>query len=175
MAALHKREQIAWQLVLLANKHPEKTISELARMLAYPPLFIIAGLEYGEAELLFSRNREDDMIYPRKSALQAYDRTADSSALLGDEIDEVQNEIIYVLKVNNERYDDIETGKLAYWLQGVSTGAQEIALEGLKRDGLIDVYELPDPKDAKSVYEFITLPQNADNKWGKKQFSNNEE
>lgn len=162
---LPNTQELANQLSVLAELHPEMTVSELAAALAISPIFVVNALAVGVREKMFEHDQPEDMI--KITSPMEFGKSID---IFGPEIDRIAEEILVTIENLNVKEEDIEEGKLISWCRGIRPSAVEIALFALERTGYIAKYDLKDPKDEKSVYTFYTLPDNADNFWGLKQF-----
>lgn len=161
-------QEIARQLAVMVELHPEKTVSEIAAELALSPIFIINAIEEGQRMELIQRkgSLEDDKL----ELISPLDLENNGGFLFGEENSRVQREITQLLNNLAEKEMDIEAGQLEFWFRGVRPSAVEIALHVLKELDIIDSYWLADPKDPKSKYTFYSLMRNSKHRWGKKQF-----
>ena len=153
--------QILDQIVKAHKLHSDWTISRIASELGYSPLFIIEALHLGEAHGDFKRDEEKDMLVD----VQGLDRVS-SSAQLDHIYESVRNVVSYF----NEKEMDIEEGLMWQWLNGIRPLMIEFTIDDLVMTDKIVKYNLTDPEDLKNVYTFLTLPENKDKKWGRKQF-----
>ncbi len=165
---LPSTQEIARQLAVMVELHPDKTISEIAAELALSPIFIINAIAEGERMELIRRT--DDFKADKLELITALDLEQNGGYLFGAENDRVQQEIVQLLNDMEKDENDIEKGELEFWFRGVRPSALEIALHTLKHLDIIDSYELADPKDKKSKYTFYSLMRNSSNRWGRKQF-----
>lgn len=158
-------DQILKQLMRASQLHPDFTVSEIAEHLGFPPLFIINALALGEESDALQRILEDDKIIVAEHAGFDY----------GDDITRLREEIMQLIQAQNAKETDVETGLVARWLTGVRPLSVELALDAIVKDGQLASYDLADPKDKKSVYTFLTMPENLEHKWGVKQFKDQPE
>lgn len=158
--------EIAIQIAIMHELHPEDTISELAARLMYSPIFVINALDEGERMELFSRVKDEDKIISSSPV----DYSTMMGMELGTENTRIQNEIIRVIGAANSDKMDVEEGTLQLWLRGIRPSEVEIALHVLQQIGFISKYELKNPKDEETKYNFYTLRVNDGQKWGLKQF-----
>lgn len=156
-------EIIARQIALIKQLHPEWNIPQIGQYTYLPQLLIINGLYKGIEMELFEWIRGKDQI-----VLTSTDWYAGGS--LGMDIDYLAETILSLLQHNNAREDDIALDKLAHWATGINPMGQELAVFKLGILGQIKNYKIADKDDQKSVYEFITLPENIEKRWGLKQF-----
>lgn len=160
-------EQMARQMAAMVILHPDKTTSEIAQELMYPTLFMINAVREGERMELFKEIKEDDklmLISPPDMQPAAF----------GEEIELLQLMIHIFLKNIEQDEEDIELGQLRFWLRGVRESAIDIALLAMKNTGSVEEYDITDPRDPESTYQFLTLRQNLGKTWGMKQFKQTE-
>lgn len=156
-------EVVARQIALVKQLHPEWTISEIARYIYLPQVFIINGLYKGVDMELFTWDRKKDQI--ELTSTDWY-----GGCTLGTDIDALAEAFLTLVQYNNNREEDIALDKLASWCTGINPMGQELAVFKLGIQKKLTSYKLIDPKDKKSEYEFITLPENLEHQWGWKQF-----
>lgn len=161
MGVIPSAKQIRDQIVKANKLHPDWTISRIASELGYSPLFIIEALHLGEIEGDFKRDEEKDTLVD----VQWPERVS-SSELLDDLYESIHKVVGYF----NAKEMDIEEGLMWQWLNGVRPLMIEFTIDDLVMGDKIAKYDLTDPKDEKSVYTFLTLPENKDKQWGRKQF-----
>lgn len=154
-------KQILDQIVKAHKLHPDWTISRIASELGYSPLFIIEALHLGEEHGDFKRDEEKDMLVD----VQWLDRVSSS-----EQLDSIYESVHNVVSYFNAKEMDIEEGLMWQWLNGVRPLMIEFTIDDLVMGGKIVKYDLTDPKDEKSVYTFLTLPENKDKQYGRKQF-----
>jgi len=159
-------QELARQIAVLIQLHPDKEMSEIAGMMGYSPIFTINALEYGVSQGYYTKVPKTDKVVLNDDAdLDFVGRS------LGEEIYRVQNEIVRAVDTANAQETDISIDLLRYgWLQGLRESALELALWGIEADGRLNRYVLADPADKKSTYDFLTLPDNLGKEWGAKQF-----
>lgn len=165
---LPSSQEIARQLAVMVELHPEMTISEMAAELAFSPIFIINAIAEGKRMELIQRTDkfEDDKL----ELISPLDLEQQGGFLFGEENSRLQREITQLLNDLAEEEKDIEHNQLEFWVRGVRPSALEISLHVLKQLDIIDSYELADPSDKKSKYTFYTLMRNSSHRWGRKQF-----
>ena len=156
-------QEIARQLAALCIIYPEETTSQLAGRIGLPPAFVINAIHMGRQMELLEEDKAGDKI----TALVEPDL---GPGAFGEEMERLQMEIHILLHHLAEDEEDIEEGKLRYWLRGVNPSSVDIILYAMERYGLIEKYKLADSDDTESAYTFISLKAHAANKWGKKQF-----
>ena len=160
-------KEMAMQLAVMHDMYPDETISELARRLMFSPVFVINALDEGEKMGLFDRLKDEDKLV---TALPINYHTL-MGVEFGPENTRIQNEILRVIVAANEDQDDVEAGTLDVWLRGIRPADIEIALYTLEKMNFIHKYELANPKDKDTKYEFYTLAVNEGKKWGRFQFT----
>lgn len=158
------RRIIANQICKASLIHPDWSVSEIATQLGYSTVFIIDALNYAEDMKFISRNLKKDTLLV-KSAFKKL-----SSPDFGEDIFALRMAIFRTLNAENLKEQDIEEGLMWQWSNGVRPIFIEIAIDALIGFDAIVKYDLTDPKDDKSVYTFLTLPDHVEHQWGKKQF-----
>ena len=161
--------ELAMQMAVWHELHPDHTVSEMASHLGYSPIFIINAMHEGEGMELFTNDKENDALV----AVIPVNYESSMGLDFGADITRIQNEILRAVAYENARENDIEIGRLIAWHIGVKPSAFEIAVHILKRIGFIVQYQLTDNTDEESTYEFLTLALNSGKDWGAKQFKNN--
>ena len=160
------QQELARQIAVMVELYPGKTTSEIAGELGYSPLFIINAINEAERMELLKNDRENDKL----SLVAPVDYEENGGEVFGSENLRLQDEIIRAVSDANAQEQDIELETMKYWCAGIRPSAFEIALHVLKQLGFIVTYKLADPYDPKSVYEFLTLANHKDERWGSKQF-----
>lgn len=156
-------EVVARQIALVKQLHPTWNISQIAHYIFLPQLIIINALYKGVEMELFEWIREKDQI-----VLTSTDWYAGGT--LGNDIDYLADTILSLVAYNNVREQDLSLDQMAHWSTGINPMGQELAVFKLVNTGRIKSYKIADRFDQDSVYEFITLAENADKWWGNKQF-----
>lgn len=165
MSMIPSAKQLAAQLVALVEKHPDKSTSEIAAMVGYSPLFIINAISEGEKRKWLVNDMENDKLSLGEESIDWGE-----ADLFGTENTRIQDEILRLIADKNSKEDDVEVGQLQFWGRGILPAALEIAIESVKKTDLVSSYEVVDPYDDKSTYEFLTLKNHMGEMWGLKQF-----
>jgi len=158
-------QEIARQITMLVEISPLSTTSEIAQMLAYPPLFTINGIAAAVQAGYITQDRKKDML---TLSMNKLDYT--QGAIFGETDARVREEIMQAVERANSKQDDQSVDQLKLWALGVPSSAIDMALHALAKMGAVVRYTLEDPQDPESKYEFITLPDNKGKDWGYKQF-----
>jgi hypothetical protein len=153
-------DQIANELMLSIMLMHTNNVSRIAEEIGYRPLLIITALYRGVEQGKLVYNKKQDTIQIQEGV------EVDSLALteaMTELIDLVEQFMVYM----NAEEKDMSLEELQMLLAGVPILHIKIAAHMSQK---LTTYELAQPKDKKSVYTFITLKENVDNQWGKKQF-----
>lgn len=156
-------ETVARQIALVKQLHPSWNISQIAQYVYLPQLIVINALYKGVEMELFEWMRE-------KNQIKVIDADWYQGGSLGNDIDYLADTILSLVRHNNAREQDIALDQLAHWATGINPMGQELAVYKLGKAGLIKSYKIADKNDQDSVYEFVTLPENLEKRWGTKQF-----
>jgi hypothetical protein len=153
-------DQIANELMLASMLMHTNNVSRIAEEIGYRPLLIITALYRGVEQGKLVYNKKQDTIQIQEGV------EVDSLALteaMTELIDLVEQFMVYM----NAEEKDMSLEELQMLLAGVPILHIKIAAHMSQK---LTTYELAQPKDKKSVYTFITLKENVDKQWGKKQF-----
>lgn len=92
--------------------------------------------------------------------------------IIPDYIKTLASDIYIAVKGANSRDNDITRDIIHLWAGGetLPPAILSMAVWYLESNSLIETYEQADPKDKKSVYTFLTLPENAGRELWRKQF-----
>ena len=160
---------ITKKMLINANKfaylikvYPEKTVPEIIGLFALPPVDINCAV-WAALDLKFVREMGpetnfSEIIKPPKE----WD--------FGQEVDDLEDELIYAFKKLNADEKDMEENYLANWTSGYHPHDALIAIKHLLEDDVLHEYEI---EDGESKYIFYTLKKNAGKNWGAKQFKEN--
>lgn len=159
---------IAYEILVMSYLHPEDTMSDIAAKLGYSPLYIINAMECGIERKWYNFDADNDKLI-NKVAMEDVRRNANRNRL-GEGADRLEEEILDMLERVNQKEEDISEDKLRAWVYNINPAIVDMVLFFLEDQRIIERYTLTDPEDEDSKYVFITLEQNAGEKWGKKQF-----
>lgn len=134
------------------------------------PLPIINALNKGEKMGFFTLKRTKTGIDSVHVSPEQYDELALVPSNFGEEFFDFCEAVQELIEGANDRENDISRDQLMLW-SGASPFVFEVAMEIVLASGSIVQYEIGDKDDKKSRYQFLTLKENADKRWGSKQFS----
>ncbi len=152
------RQRILNEMAILSEVKQTNSVPYLQELLGYQPLMIHNAITQG---------LEDGTVasFKRKNgAIEFTDKTRQpvtkNNEMMGDEIE-------YFVREANAREWDITIDELQLQLLTPVDTHIRIAIYANPK---LTTYELADPKQKKSVYTFVTLTDNKDKQFGKKQF-----
>lgn len=92
----------------------------------------------------------------------------------GKEIYELEDLIMYVFKKLGQEETDLDDYNFSAWFAGYPSHNLLIAIKRLIANKVIATYQIIDQSKShgESTYDFYTLSENLDKKWGKKYFKN---
>ena len=161
-----RHQLIANEIAIAREVLGTNNVSTIAEELRYTPVLMInalhAGVRAGKLKYDEKRGTVDiqEEVEVEKLALSEDFYDAGNGINLMEEIEQL------ILNVNQSE-KDVSAEELMTWLPGsTDTKIKMIAFTS----GKLTTYELTDPKDKKSTYTFLTLKENADKQYGKKQF-----
>ncbi len=153
-------DQIANEVMIASMLMHTNNVSRIAEQIGYRPMLIITAL-YRAGELgKFTYNKKQDTIQISEDV--DLDNLAVTEAMT-ELVDLMEQFMTYL----NAEEKDMSIEELVMLLGGVPDLHIKIAAHVSKR---LTTYELAQPKDKKSVYTFITLKENVEKQFGKKQF-----
>ena len=153
-------EQIGNELMLASQIMHTNNVSRIAEEIGYRPMLIIAALYKAGEQGKFTYNKKQDTMQIQEGV--ELDNLSLTEAMT-ELIDLIEQFMVYM----NAEEKDMSIEELQMLLAGVPILHIKIAAHMSKK---LTTYELAQPKDKKSVYTFITLKENAEKQWGKKQF-----
>ena len=160
--------QNAHKLAYLIKAYPEKTAMEVIGLFRLSPIDINCAFWCAVEEGLISDVDEDS---PKAKFLKS-PRMWD----FGGEERGLESALTYAFEKLNQKEQDMEENFLASWTTGYTPQDVLIAVKHLIEENVIAEYEIRDTlqnekgEDISSTYIFYTLKENADKKWGAKQF-----
>lgn len=152
---------IANEIILASLELHTNNISKIATELGYQPILIMNGLFAGEKAGKFVYDKKHDLIKNISEDL-IIDQLSITEGLT-----ESMEQIELFMEAENSIEVDLTIDEIRKFIPMFPELHMRIALRVNRK---LVTYDLADPKDAKSVYTFITLKENADKLWGKKQF-----
>lgn len=155
-------DEIANEILIASRIMHTNVVSTIAQEIGYRPMLIITALYKGTEDGKFTYNKKRDTITQGEGV--------DVDNLL---VTEAMRELIDMINQfmhyqNTKEETDMTIDELAMLIGGIPDLHLKMAVRLSKK---LSTYEIADPKDKKSVYTFITLTENLDKKWGKKQFN----
>lgn len=174
------RENVC-KLVYLAQEYPDHNIVELSRLFQTSPIdFNVtawAAQDLGYLEV----DRLTQVVTIKK---------VPEEEEFGELIEHLLDVIPYSLEKINQEEADIEDNYFGNWTAGYPSHDVMIAVKKLLKDGKIASYEVKNktemplskkqkgkgvkPEVVVDTYTFYTMPENADKRWGEKQFEDPE-
>lgn len=151
---------IANEILISGHILRTNNVSRIAEQLGYRPLLILTALYRGTKSKKLIYDKKTDTIIQGDDIDLPNLQTTESIAELRELVEEF---MVYT----NDNETDITTDELLMFIGGLPELHIKIILFTSKK---LTTYEVADPKDKKSVYTFITLKENLDKQWGKKQF-----
>lgn len=152
-------EAIANELLLASDLLKTNNVSRIAGEIGYRPLLIINALNYGDDNGKLTWNKKRDTLTPGEGVEVA-------SLSVSEGVSELRDQIEMFMGYTNRRETDMTIDELGVLLGGTPELHIKMAIA---TSPLLATYELTAPKDKKSVYTFVSLKENADKQWGKKQ------
>lgn len=153
-------DQIANEVIIASQLLHTNNVSRIAEQIGYRPMLIITALYKAGDDGKFTYNKKTDTISIAEDvevgSLNCTEAITELSGLIED--------FTYYL---NREEKDMSIEELEMMIGGVPRLHIEMAIFISKN---LTSYELTDPKDKKSTYTFVTLQENADKKFGTKQF-----
>lgn len=173
------RENVC-KLMYLAQEYPDHDIIELSRLFQTSPIdfnvtaWAAQDLGYLKVDPL---NKVTILKTPKEEEF-------------GELVEHLLEVIPYSLKKINQEEADIEDNYFGNWTAGYPSHDVMIAVKKLLKDGKIASYEVKNKTELKpnreqrrkgakeetvvDTYTFYTLPENAEKRWGEKQFEDPE-
>jgi hypothetical protein len=155
-------DQIANELMLSSMLMHTNNVSRIAEQIGYRPMLIITALYRAGDQGKFTYNKKQDTISISEDVSLGNLALTEAMTELTGLMEE------FMLYLNREE-KDMTVEEMQMLLAGVPDLHIKIAAYASDK---LTTYELAQPKDKKSVYTFITLKENVDKQWGKKQFDN---
>lgn len=153
-------DQIANELMIASQIMHTNNVSRIAEEIGYRPMLIITALYRAEDMGKFTYNEKQDTIAIQEGV--ELDDLAVTEAM--SELIDLTEQFMFYL---NRKEKDMSIEELRMLLGGVPDLHIKIAVHMSKK---LTSYELAQPGDKKSVYTFITLKENVEKQFGKKQF-----
>lgn len=157
---------LLWRLVEETEPVAAQTAGALASELMYPPLFIINALDLGKDLGVLTHDYETDEVVVTSDWV---------GRGMGSEVTRLMAALEDKVRYENALESDLNLGLLQSWCMGVRPSALRLALAELVRTNVLYEYELADPLDKDSVYQFYTHVDNKGKDWGLKQFKHKRE
>jgi hypothetical protein len=152
-------EQTAHKVVYLASEYPEKTLTEVIKLLALPAIDINTAMWYAEDQGWFKLgDTEDGTITLLKKP---------SAWSFGPEEARLEKMLLYAFEALNRKEKDLEEFFVSKWTMGYPTHDVLIAIRRLLELKKLHEYQI---EDGENNYIFYTLYANRDKQWGRKEF-----
>lgn len=166
------------KLYYLAMQYPDKDIVGLSELFQTPPIEFNAAA-WGARDLGHITIEDDKSV-------KVHDTPKGFKWNFGELVEHLMDIIPYVVAQVNKDEADIEENYFGNWTAGFPVHDVMIATKRLLEEGLLASYEIKDVIEHKpnrkqrregakketieEIYVFYTLPENADKRWGEKQF-----
>lgn len=164
--------QLARMIVVYSHVSKTKSINGtngIAEALGMSPLMTINALNRGEKLGLFTIKRKKDGMDSIQFTDEQYDSIVLDPSNFGEDFLDFCEAIIEAVQNANSHENDMSRDQLMLW-SGASPFLFTVAAHVLVESGTLAEYSITDSKDKKTSYSFLSLPENASKKWGKKQF-----
>lgn len=153
-------DKIANELIIASKLMKTNVVSEIASEIGYQPILILNALFAGE--------RSGKFVYVKKKDIIKVSEDVELEHLvITDGLAEAREIIEEFITNENGLEVDMTIDELRSFIPSLPEVHLKVAVFTSK---FLTTYELSDPKDKESVYEFVTLKENADKQWGTKQF-----
>lgn len=157
-------EQIANILTFYAYYHPKETVDDIATDFKLPAGLIVNGLYWGHQAGLFTAKK----VGPQFKEI-VVKTVPDNNSDFGKDLERVKGIALEIVTNVNSDGKDITDDNLYIWL-GAPLVVSKTALQLLVNGKQLVKYQVTDPKDKKSKYNFYTLPENKDKLFGLSEF-----
>lgn len=156
-------DQIANEMVIASLVEHTNNVSKLASELGYKPILIMNALYKGE---LFKKFKYDS----KKDIITISEDLEVEKLAVTESLSDLRAQVEEFIGNMNALEKDMTVDELRMFIPG--TPELHVRMSIYTSEKLV-TYDLKDPKDKKSVYTFVTLKENADKQYGKKQFKSN--
>lgn len=154
------RDQIANELIVLSHLTKSNSVPHLQELLGYQPLMVHNAITSALAAGKIT-------AYNRKKGIITVDPEVQIHALQPTvAMRGLSDEIEYFMREANSREWDISMDELQLQLMMPSPTRIEIAVY---LNPKLETYGIVPQKDKNTVYTFVTLKENVDKEWGRKQ------
>lgn len=196
---LQDRElQAVHKFVYLANEYPEKQVQEVAALFQWSPLDLNCAIWRAE-DLNFFTIEEyvaDEELSPAQQAAEKAKggkltiHNVPDAWEFGPEVESIKASILYAFGRLAKLEADMEENYFGNWTAGYPAHDVMIATKALINEKKIATYEIKDrvelplskkakgkgvkPEIREDIYTFYTLFENLENRWGAKQFKEQE-
>ena len=153
-------DNITNEIILASQILKTNKLSRIAEELGYQPILILNALFAGESNGKLQYVKKKDIIKIDPDI--AYESLLPTEGLV-----ESREQIEEFIANENGLEVDMSFDELRSFMPMLPELHMRLAIHTSQK---LATYELADPKDKDSVYMFITLKENADKRWGKKQF-----
>lgn len=193
MAKLKLEGKSLWnvhQLVFLANEYPNKKVTDFDQETQVDSGLVgLMQLPLLDLNIALWNAEELGWLFIDKEANTfRVEEVPDSDQWqFSPEVKRIQDGFMQLLAKKAETADDFAEQQLNFWLMGYSTQDQLCAIRQLLDQGKIKSYKITNTtviepskkgrkrgkqiKEVKDTYTFYSLPENAQEEWGRKQFT----
>jgi hypothetical protein len=152
-------EQTTHKVVYLACQYPEKTLTEVIKLLALPAIDINTAMWHAEDEGWFKLGDTEDGTIEVLKKPAAWN--------FGPEETRLEKMLLYAFQKLNSKERDLEEFFVSQWTMGYASHDVLIAMRRLLETKKLAEYQI---EDAENKYIFYTLYENRDKQWGRKEF-----
>lgn len=154
-------DQLANELIITSHLLGTNNIDLIGQEIGYRPLLITNGLYRGQEAGKFVWDKKKNIIVISEDvAVEELDVT-EGIRELAEQIE------IFITYLNNDTQTDMTLEEMMMFLGGTPTLHIRMAAFVSPK---LTTYDIADPKDKESVYTFVTLKENAEQEFGRKQF-----
>lgn len=148
----------AKKVAYLVSVYPKKNLQEIVAMLFMPAIAKDVAIWEAQVQKWVEVDKVAGTI---RTTYEGVDPNED------EWITAIISRIMYGLRHENGREEDIDEVLFLEWLAGYPAHDVLISINMLMDQGRISNYEI---KDGKNIYTFYTLAENLTQEWGKKRF-----
>lgn len=163
-------EQLARQIAVYSVLSKTKKVSSIAEAIGLSPLQVTNAIFAGEKHGFFTVKRDKRQTIDKiEVSTEQFDDIALIPSNFGEAVENLCGQIVEFVENRNAVERDVEETTVIM-LARVPDVMITVALEVVKNSGAVHVYQYTDPLDKDSVYTYLTLPENKDKGWHKKDF-----
>jgi hypothetical protein len=151
---------IANELMIASTLLHTNNLSRIAEEIGYKPILIINAYYHAADMGKFTYDKKTDTI-------KISEDVEIEKLVITEGLHELMEQLELLATYLSREEKDMSIEELQMLLGGTPELHIKIAATASPE---LTTYEFTDPKDKKSTYTFITLKENAEHKWGQKQF-----